>query len=324
MLEIKNLSYQYPQSPPLIKGLSFSVDSSKRTCILGESGSGKSTLLKLIYGLLQPAEGEIIFNGTKIKGPKYQLIPGYEEMKYVAQDFDLSLFMTVAENVGTHLSNIYMNKKRERIYEILQVLSLEEFSEKKPIDLSGGQMQRVAIARALAKMPKMLVLDEPFSHLDAALHINIRKKLIEYCEKKNMGLIFSSHRADDALGYSDNLIILRQGNLLQSGTPTSVYQNPKSVYIAELFGKINQLTPKEAVALQLTPPPTAKQCILYPQEIAITPEGFPAEVAHCRFIGRGYELDALCNNILLTLYHPKPITKGSKIRLALRQYRWTD
>ncbi|MBV7440160.1 ABC transporter ATP-binding protein [Weeksellaceae bacterium TAE3-ERU29] len=325
MLKVKKLNFRYDDEVLILNDVSFSVAINERTCILGESGSGKSTLLKLIYGTLDPESGEIIFNNDKIRGPRYQLIPGHDDMKYVAQDFDLSPYMTVAENVGKHLSNIYMTKKKERVKEILEVLYLSEFAHKKPVELSGGQMQRVAIARTLAKMPKMLVLDEPFSHLDASLHIKIRQRLMEYCEEKNMGVIFSSHRADDALGYADNLLILKKGEIIQEGSPKDVYLNPKNIYVAELFGKVNNIPSGKANEFNISLENKKKgNLLIYPHEIKTSDNGLKAKVLHCRFIGNGYELDVKYNDIFLVFYHDSYLEKGEEISFKIEKYRLAE
>ncbi|MGV4530412.1 ABC transporter ATP-binding protein [Ornithobacterium rhinotracheale] len=321
MLSVKNLYFNYTTDVSVLRNIDFEIDSTERTCILGESGSGKSTLLKLIYGILDPDEGEIIFNGDKIKGPKLQLIPGHDDMKYVAQDFDLSLYMTVAENVGKHLSNIYQNKKKQRVSEILEVLSLSDFAHRKPVELSGGQQQRVAIARTLAKMPKMLILDEPFSHLDAALHIKIRQQLMEYCEEQNMGVLFSSHRADDALGYADRLIIMREGKILQIGTPKDVYLSPKDLYVAELFGKVNCWDETDCQKLNINNP-NGEKCLSYLHEIKISNYGVSSTVKHSRFVGRGYEITLDVNGTQVICYADEPYTKGEALSIEIQNYRF--
>ncbi|QAR30291.1 ABC transporter ATP-binding protein [Ornithobacterium rhinotracheale] len=321
MLSVENLQFKYSPEVAVLKNIHFKINSTERTCILGESGSGKSTLLKLIYGILEPDAGQIFFNGDLIKGPKQQLIPGHEDMKYVAQDFDLSLYMTVAENVGKHLSNIYQERKKQRVAEILEVLSLSEFAHRRPVELSGGQQQRVAIARTLAKMPKMLILDEPFSHLDAALHIKIRQQLIQYCEEQNMGVLFSSHRADDALGYADRLIIMKKGEILQIGTPQDIYLAPKNLYVAELFGKVNHWEAHDCDMLQI-PNPTGELCLSYLHELKITPHGIPMQVKHSRFIGRGYEISLEANGTQAVCYAETPYTQGETLGVAVQNYRF--
>ena len=157
MLKVKKISFSY-QEKVTINNVSFELEKGSSFAVIGESGCGKSTLLKLIYGLYDLDEGELFWNDKEVLGPKYHLIPGMDFMKYLAQDFDLMPFITVAENVGKHLSNIYPNQKKERIKELLELVEMTKFANVDVKFLSGGQMQRVAIARVLALEPEVLLL----------------------------------------------------------------------------------------------------------------------------------------------------------------------
>lgn len=324
MLKVQQLSFAYPDTEELVlRNISFEVNTTKRICILGESGSGKSTLLKLIYGSLDPSTGSIHFKQDKIKGPKYKLIPGHDNMKYVAQDFDLSPYMTVAENVGKHLSNKNVEGKPERIKEVLDVLDLTSLAGRKCVFLSGGQMQRVAIARTLAKLPQFLVLDEPFSQLDASLHIKIRNQLMHYFKEKGMGVLFSSHRADDALGYADELIVMRKGDLIQQGRPREVYLQPQNAYVASLFGKINKLSKEDAQSINIMEKEGGEEVIIYPHEISLNKEfSLQGEVQETRFVGREWEVDFLFKNTSMIAYSPTKIPQGEKVNFKVENYRW--
>ena len=172
MLQVKNISFGYTNKV-VINKIDFTVTPGQNIAILGESGCGKSTLLKLIYGLYDLVEGQIFWNEMAVLGPQFNLIPGMDCMKYLAQDFDLMPYTTVAENVGKYLSNINIEQKNNRIQELLEIVEMTEFANIKAKFLSGGQQQRVAIARVLALEPQVLLLDEPFSHID-----NFRKKCV--------------------------------------------------------------------------------------------------------------------------------------------------
>ena len=165
MLTVKNISFSYEENH-VINNISFTVNTGENIAVIGESGSGKSTLLKLIYGEYDLDYGEISWKNNSILGPANNLVIGYDYMKYVAQEFDLMPFVSVEENVGKYLSNFFQDKKHQRINELLEVVELLPFSKTKVKLLSGGQKQRVALARALAKKPEIILLDEPFSHID--------------------------------------------------------------------------------------------------------------------------------------------------------------
>lgn len=167
MLAINSISFSYPDTNyKSLKSISFSIDGGTSLALIGESGCGKSTLLKLIYGLYDVDEGTIHWKNRLVTGPKFNLVPGIPSMKFLAQDFDLMPYVTVAENVGKYLSNFFPEEKQRRIDELLQVVEMTDFSKIKVKNLSGGQMQRVALAKVLAKEPELLLLDEPFSHID--------------------------------------------------------------------------------------------------------------------------------------------------------------
>ena len=165
MLSVQNITFSYNEIPTL-HSISLDLSKGKNLALIGESGCGKSTLLKLIYGLYDLNEGNIFWNETEVLGTSFNLVPGMPFMKYLSQDFDLMPYITVAENVGKYLSNIYKDKKDQRVAELLEIVEMTEFATVKAQFLSGGQMQRVALARVLALEPEVMLLDEPFSHID--------------------------------------------------------------------------------------------------------------------------------------------------------------
>ena len=241
MLKVTNIKFSYSQKET-IRNVSFSVEKGKNMALIGESGCGKSTVLKLLYGLYDLDQGEIVWNGMTVLGPKYHLIPGMENMKYLAQDFDLMPFITVAENVGKYLSNIYKDKKQQRVNELLEIVEMKEFSDVKAKYLSGGQMQRVALARVLALEPEVLLLDEPFSHIDNFRKNSLRRKLFAYTKERKITTIIATHDSTDVLSFSDEVLIMKDGEIVQKGIPQTIYKNPSSKYIASLFGDINEIT----------------------------------------------------------------------------------
>lgn len=282
LLEINNLFFSHNKENPLFQNLNLRFEENRIIALAGESGCGKSTLLNLIYGLLDWESGEIIFNGTKLLGPKGNLVPGEPEMKFVAQNFDLMPYATVAENVGKFISNINLKQKKETVTELLEVVGLQEFANVLPKYLSGGQQQRVAIARALSVLPKLLILDEPFSNLDFPRKIELRERLFRYVKQHGVSLIISTHELQDIMPWLDQIVILQDGRLIQNDSPEETYRNPYNSYVAKLFGEVNIFSEAEAEDFQLT------KFSYYPKEIKITETGLEAEVLESRFAGNYY------------------------------------
>jgi ABC-type Fe3+/spermidine/putrescine transport system ATPase subunit len=240
MLHVKNVSFGYKKSR-VLKNITFEVSKGNHFSIIGESGSGKSTLLKLLYGTYDLLEGDIFWNDTRILGPKFNLIVGPSFMKYVAQEFDLMPFTTVAENVGEFLSNFFPEEKKARIAELLKVVELEAFSNTKVKELSGGQKQRVALARAIAKEPEILLLDEPFSHIDNFKKQSLRRNFFKYLKEKNITTIVATHDKNDVLGFSDHMLVLHDKKIIAQDTPQTLYKNPKTPLIASFFDEFNTI-----------------------------------------------------------------------------------
>lgn len=234
MLQVQNISFGYTDKI-IIQNIDFTISKGQNVAILGESGCGKSTLLKLIYGMYDLNQGRIIYNETEIRGPKYNLIPGMPFMKYLAQDFDLMEYETVAENVGKFLSNGFLPLKKLRIQELLEMVEMTEFANVKAKLLSGGQQQRVALARVLALEPEVLLLDEPFSHIDNFRKNALRRNLFAYLKKKEITCIIATHDSTDALSFSDETIVLYQGRVMEKGPSATVYKYPLNKYVASLL-----------------------------------------------------------------------------------------
>ena len=242
MLQVKNVSFGYSKTK-VLKALDFNVEAGKNVAIIGESGSGKSTLLKLIYGEYDLKEGQIFWKDEEILGPKYNLVIGYDFIKYVTQEFDLMPFITVEENIGKYLSNFFRKEKQKRTAELIKIVELEAFAKTKVKNLSGGQKQRVAIARALAKEPEILLLDEPFSHIDNFKKQSLRRSVFKYLKESNITCIVATHDKNDVLGFADDMLVLNESKIIAKDTPQNLYKNPKLPLIASFFGEFNVMEP---------------------------------------------------------------------------------
>lgn len=290
LLEVKNFYFNYQTDKPLFQNLNLKVDEGQIIALAGESGCGKSTLLSLIYGLMDWQEGEIIFDGEKLFGPKGNLVPGEPKMKFVAQNYDLMPYATVYDNVGKFISNINLKSKKEKVDELLDIVGLSDFAKVLPKNLSGGQQQRVAIARALAILPKMLLLDEPFSNLDFSRKFELREKLFNYVKENNLSLLISTHNLEEVLPWADKIVVLQQGRLIQNDSPKETYENPYNNYVAKLLGEVNVFSDEEKFELNL------KKKNYFPHQIKIAENGVEATVSDSRFAGSHYRNKLLINN----------------------------
>lgn len=307
MLKVTDISFSY-QEQPIINTISFTVDKGKTVAIIGESGCGKSTLLKLIYGLYDLNHGQIFWNDNEVLGPKYHLIPGMEYMKYLAQDFDLMPYITVAENVGKYLSNFFPEEKQKRITELLEVVEMSDFAQIKAKYLSGGQMQRVALAKVLAKEPEVLLLDEPFSHIDNFRKNSLRRNIFSYLKEKQITTIIATHDSTDMLSFTDEVIVLKQGEIIVKDTPKKVYQNPINYYTASLFGDVNTIYVQ------------GKPTYLYPNQFQIIDQSpIEAVVKNCYYRGKDYLLELLSDDVVLFVESQKEYALNSKVCIALKK-----
>jgi ABC-type Fe3+/spermidine/putrescine transport system ATPase subunit len=312
MLKLKNVSFGYNEKP-VLKKITLQIAEGDHVSLIGESGCGKSTLLQLIYGL-HHTYGLVTWNEKELKGPNHNLVPGESFIKYLAQDFDLMPPLTVAENVGKHLSNAYPRKKKKRVLELLEVVEMAELANTKAGDLSGGQQQRVALARALANTPELLLLDEPFSHIDHFRKNNLRRKLFAYLKENKITCIIATHDSTDALSFADKTIVLKNGKIYANETPQELYNNPPNKYIASLFGDINEVMLKE-----ISPKETSRKLILlYPHEIKMVKSSdIKVEVLASYFKGDTFLIKAALKKQIIYFENSEEIQVGEIVNLAV-------
>lgn len=213
IVEIKGLTFSFSRKDkPVISDFSFSMEKGQIVGILGQSGSGKSTLLRLISGLEMPMKGTIKIAGTTVVSESIFIHPEVRGVGMVFQDYALFPHMTVKDNILFGLSRMPRKDRKQRVDEMLELVQMESFAKRYPHELSGGQQQRVALARALAPKPNMLLLDEPFSNLDADLKESIREDLRVILKKANMTCIMVTHDRNDVKAICDHSIVLGQSN----------------------------------------------------------------------------------------------------------------
>jgi len=222
-VNIEKLSFKYKNAKlETLKDFNLHIEKGDIVCILGESGSGKSTALRIISGLEEPSSGTIIINNTVIVDENTFILPEKRGVGMIFQDYALFPHMTVEENIKFGLKKLSKSEKDERVEKMLNLVNLNEYGKRYPHELSGGQQQRVAIARAVAPNPSLLLLDEPFSNLDAHLQNKIREELKCIIKKAEITSIFVTHNVEDAKAVADKVIILKDGQIEKQGRGSEI------------------------------------------------------------------------------------------------------
>jgi len=237
-LKIENISKIFEKERG-IKNISFQLEKGELVSFLGPSGCGKTTLLNIIGGFVKNDSGSIYLEDKDIT----EYPPEKREIVTVFQNYALFPHMNVVENVKYGLKYRGYNKEEQikLAKEYLKIVGLEGYEKNSVGELSGGQQQRVALARALVLQPKILLLDEPFSNLDAKLKIAMREEIKELQKRLGISMIFVTHDQEEALSISDRIVVMSNGEIVQIGKPEEIYYSPKNRYVAEFIGKINFL-----------------------------------------------------------------------------------
>jgi len=235
LLSIKNLLVKFGEQE-ILHDVNLAVENKELLAILGSSGAGKSTLLRLIAGFETPSAGEIWLDGKQVSSSTNLLAPENRGIGIVPQDSALFPHLTVRGNIEFGLLGYDKAQKNARVQELLKLTRMEEFADRKPDQLSGGQAQRVALARALAKKPALVLLDEPFSALDAELREVLRAEVKAVLKVEGATAILVTHDQEEALSLADRVAVMRAGTIIQVGTPTEIYNEPVDLGIATFLG----------------------------------------------------------------------------------------
>lgn len=235
LLEVRNV-FKREGETDAVNGISFVQEPFQKIGIAGETGSGKSTLLKMVAGFVQPDAGELFFNGQKILGPFDQLIPGHPGIGYLSQHFELRNNYWV--NDFLDMANKLPEEEEQRIFAVCEI---DHLLRRRTHQLSGGEKQRIALARLLITSPKLLILDEPFSNLDA-MHKATMKRVVEEAGKQfGTSFILVSHEPADLLSWADTILVMQAGKILQQGAAAEVYEQPVNEYAAGLLGEYSSV-----------------------------------------------------------------------------------
>jgi len=313
MLKITGLSFAYNKDSVLDE-ISFSVDRGEHLGIMGESGCGKSTLLQLVYGSLQPAQGEIYWGKKQVKGPFYNLVPGESYMKYMSQGFDLMGVTTVAENISEYLSVFYPKELKERTEELLDIIEMKRFAKTKVKHLSIGQQQRVALARVLAQKPEVLLLDEPFSHIDNFRKNSLRRNLFNYLKQEKITCLTATHDHNDILPFADRVLVLKDTQILAEEPIVELYKSPRNLYIASLFGEAN-LVPINIIKSYAD---TKRKIIVYAHEFKVSQNsGLPVVVKKTYPMGSHYLVEGLTDEQIIYFHSERNMEIETEVFLNI-------
>ncbi len=287
LLQVQHISKQIEDNI-IIDDISFEQKSLQKIAIAGASGAGKTTLLKMITGLLQASSGTVLFDGEKVKGPHEKLIPGHKQIGYLSQHYELLNNYRVEDLIW------FENKLDEpdtvQLFEICRIYHL---LKRRTNQLSGGEKQRIALCMLLIKKPKLLVLDEPFSNLDPIHTETLKAVLEDITENLKITCTVASHDPNDTLPWADEIIVIKDGKLLQQGTPKELYYKPINEYVAGLFGKYNLLKPQLASLFGLAL--NGKDVMTRPEQFRISKNGVGVNgiIYKINFRGSFYDTEVL-------------------------------
>lgn len=335
MLVVESVQKTY-ENQPLLRGVSFTVNQGETVCLLGPSGSGKSTLLRIIAGLEQPDRGRVLWDGRDLGTVAVHL----RQFGFMFQDYALFPHRNVAQNVafGLRMQRLQQAEINQRVTEALEKVNMSAFAQRRVTDLSGGEQQRVALARALAPRPKLLMLDEPLGALDRSLREQLLNELRSLLHATGIPAIYVTHDQEEAYTIADRMILLHDGVVQQSGTPSELYHQPNSTWVATFLGLTNQIS-GEVVSLvpfqvkmdigtwNISNPPKSElgnrvMVLVRPSGTEMTTRlgwnTLSGRVVDCVFIGENFRVDVqLANQKVFRFSIEKEIPVGEFITLNI-------
>lgn len=310
-----------------VADVSLEVPAGTTMALLGPSGCGKTTLLRAIAGLERLGGGEVRFGDRVVSGPGVHVLPEDRHVGMVFQDAALFPHLTVADNVGFGLRSLSSGQRGERVADVLELVGLGELAGRRPGTLSGGQQQRVALARSLAPEPSVLLLDEPFSALDASMRAHLRTEVVDIIRRVGVTAVFVTHDQDEAFVVGNSVAVMQQGRLRQVAAPVDVYAQPVDAWVADFVGDANLLEADAhgtvaATALGSVELDHAAQgpvtVLLRPEEVVIVNGEPHATVTTVEFYGHDMLVSTVLDSGPSIDFRCRPVrtlTPGSRVRL---------
>ncbi|CAN5428100.1 ABC transporter ATP-binding protein [soil metagenome] len=293
-VELQRVIKDYPGGNRALKGVDLSVTPGEFIALLGPSGCGKTTALRALAGLEQVTDGHILIDGTDV----VDVPANKRDIGMVFQAYSLFPHMTVRENVefGLRMRKVDAAKRKARAEEALELVGLAQVSGRYAHQLSGGQQQRVALARALVTRPRVLLLDEPLSALDAKVRVQLRDEIRRIQTELGITTLFVTHDQEEALAVADRVAVMKDGNIEQVGTPEELYTSPVSAFVANFIGLSNQIPAeldggvvavlgKRLELINAPMPDGPVTAFVRPEDIVLDPKGMPATVITSSFLG---------------------------------------
>lgn len=237
MLEVDKLTLVHHRI--ILDEVSFTLKEGEIIGIVGKSGAGKTSILKIVGGHKNSSSGSVLFEGKAVLGPSIRLVPGHDDIQLVNQDFGLDLYHTVEENIREKILYLPIEERNQFVEELLDLVELEHTRRQQAHTLSGGEQQRLSIARALACEPKLLLLDEPFVHLDTRLKMKITNYLLEMKQIRKMSIILVSHDGAEVLSLCDKILFMKNGRIKRKTNPQKAYYQYQTKEEGELYGWVN-------------------------------------------------------------------------------------
>lgn len=317
LLHVSGISRQ-EEGAYVLQDVSFTQQPGEKIGLAGATGSGKSTLLKIIAGLVQPHAGRVLFEGEQVLGPEDKLMSGHPRIGYLSQHFELRNNYRVIELL--EMANGLSESEAALIYSICRI---DHLLHRWTHQLSGGERQRIALAQVLIKAPRLLLLDEPYSNLDA-FHKNLLKSVVAaICEQLEITCILVSHDGLDLLSWADKILVLQKGRIIQEATPAAIYRQPVSEYAAALFGKYTVLTPALAKAFAAVADLDMSSLTRFfrPEDFKIVRDasgGVKGEVTGVRFMGSYYEVEIVVAGSKIIANHYNSFKQREIVYVFLR------